>query len=488
MATFAAAGAFVVPSSLLAQDQASETFSLPTASPTPTPAPQGPVDERVGVPIAPRVIVQEPAPSSSPTSTPPASEPASETASEPAPTPTPSSTVGSSSPATSQRPDNASRVPSTRPTGTRAQPQVRNPDAQGAAIGQDDGAAPGFEALEDASEGTASRSAEGWYNVDEAGGENAQISPSSSTTPVSPVDGSDTSRGSSSMAKLWERVSSQSGLLASLIAAIAALLGIIALVIMRRKKEAEGSPETQATVLTAGVRASMGEEMETQGDEPAPNAAPPAPRPTAPPAAPTKAQPEEQLDAPDPAPIDPPLTLSPAEHASPELAPETLPAAALPSGSVELDLALVITGASRSIMRLSVDFSLEITNRSSQPVRHLNIAGELACAQQGASRAAPIDKTKAIEDVERIAPGQSRRIKGTLQLPLHEITTIDQGGKPVVIPLVHFRLGTPDQTAIKRTFVVGTPSAASPTRVHPLVLEGPPGSLPGMRAQLIKQA
>ncbi|MGB3710181.1 MAG: hypothetical protein WA985_00675, partial [Erythrobacter sp.] len=43
-----------------AQDRQSSpgTFTLPEGDPTPTPRPQGPVDERAGVPIAPRVITR----------------------------------------------------------------------------------------------------------------------------------------------------------------------------------------------------------------------------------------------------------------------------------------------------------------------------------------------------------------------------------------------------------------------------------------------
>jgi hypothetical protein len=40
---------------------------------------------------------------------------------------------------------------------------------------------------------------------------------------------------------------------------------------------------------------------------------------------------------------------------------------------------------------------------------------------------------------------------------------------------------------MNRTFVVGTPSETSQSRVHPLTLDGPPGGLPMLRAQMIKQ-
>ena len=71
-------------------------------------------------------------------------------------------------------------------------------------------------------------------------------------------------------------------------------------------------------------------------------------------------------------------------------------------------------------------------------------------------------------------------------MPVREIKPIAQSGKPVMIPLVHFTLEAAKQPAMDRSFVIGTPSATSITRVHPLLLEGPPGGLPPLRAQLIK--
>ena len=163
-------------------------------------------------------------------------------------------------------------------------------------------------------------------------------------------------------------------------------------------------------------------------------------------------------------------------------------AKANPTPPLDVALRLDIKSASRSLMRMSVEFTLEIANRTDHAVRDLNVAGELSTAREGAAGPAPVDKTKHLTKVDRIAPRQSRRVSGTLQLPMSEITAIRQNGNPVVIPLVHFRLGTANQPAIKRTFVVGTPSATSTTRVHPLLFDGPPGGLPPLRAQLIKQA
>ncbi|MEM1051645.1 MAG: hypothetical protein AAGI28_06065 [Pseudomonadota bacterium] len=284
----------------------------------------------------------------------------------------------------------------------------------------------------------------------------------------------------------FEQLSARPGVLTALLALTLMLAAMLGWLFMRRKKQAEvamapAAADRSATILTAGVRASMGEELVTQKDK---------------------------LSA----------QIDPAEHTQGETnashntqpvngdvmsnghvrsAPETsVPSnsgsgANAPAPSVdplEVEVSLDIIGASRSLMRLSVEFSLEVSNRSKFPVKDLDIAGELGCAREGTVGPSPIDEAQPITVIERIAPQQSRRVAGTLQLPVNEVTTIRQNGKPVVIPLMHFRLGGSAQQAIKRSFVVGTPSASSPKRVHPLVLSGPPGSLPPLRAQLIKQA
>ncbi|MEP0391658.1 MAG: hypothetical protein ABJ205_04205 [Erythrobacter sp.] len=341
---------------------------------------------------------------------------------------------------------------------------MRNANAQGTGIGVENPASPGFDSLGDDFGGTASRGPDGWYSVDEAGdedGNSALPQPSTSESSIALSTNAPT---------IWDGIIAQSWLLASLIALIAALGGIIAIMWLRRKQEVEATLEAPATVLTAGVRASMGDELEASQDERG-QANPeidPEPKPE-PAAGPTStAQP----------PVPPPAaTQSSTTDAAPPI---------VPSLPLKIELALDIANASRSLMRLTVDFSLEVTNLAQEPVRDLSIAGELACAQEGTTSPAPVDNTAPIAKLERIAPQQSRRVKGTLQMPVQEITAINQNGRPVVIPLIHFRLGVLDQPPVKRSFVLGTPSASSVTRVHPLVLGGPPGSLPPLRAQLIK--
>lgn len=463
------------------QDQANQTFSLPEASPSPTPAPapQGPADERAGVPIAPRIIPEARAttPAAAPSSTP-----------APAPTPGPRSNEGSSladydpqgarqraNPPADTRPNRSSGPGQNRNTDSAALPQTR-PSNQGLSNpGPSDPGSTGpanlseavnsdLDALEQELENAPERSRDGWYSVDtEPSGANQSATPSASP--------SATSSGTS----LFDRLTSQPGTALSLLTMLVLLGAIIALRILRRKRAEQDIYEEPSGALTAGVRASM-----AQGPESPASSPPPSPSETT---DKTGASDKRADGAEPPKETAPTARTSPSEHGASD-AP-VIPQA---NSSIDIDLALEITGASRSFMRLSVDFRLEIRNRSDQALRDISIAGELACAQRGSAGPAPVDKTQPITSLERIAPGQSRRIGGTLQLPIAEISTISQNGRPVVIPLIHFRIGTLDQSAIKRSFVIGTPSPASSARVQPLLMEGPPGSLGPLRAQMIKQA
>jgi hypothetical protein len=152
-----------------------------------------------------------------------------------------------------------------------------------------------------------------------------------------------------------------------------------------------------------------------------------------------------------------------------------------------LDLKLDIESASRSLMRFSIEFGLEITNRDDVAVRDISITAKLASAQAGGNGEAIPRGGQPVAEVERIAPGQGRRVMGRLQIPLSEVTPLNQGGKLVLIPLIHVTLEGPGLRSIHRSFVIGTPSSTSMGRVHPLLLDGPPGGFPPLRAQLIKQ-
>lgn len=148
-----------------------------------------------------------------------------------------------------------------------------------------------------------------------------------------------------------------------------------------------------------------------------------------------------------------------------------------------LNLMLEITGATRSVMMFTLDYRLNIANRTPRAANDLSLAVQLACARRGASKGEAPGAAQHLARVERVGPHQSRSVTGTVQLPLSAIAPLRQGQQPLFIPLVHVTLEGEGQGALARSFVIGPPSAAG--RVHPIRLDTPPGSIPGLIAQAV---
>ncbi len=442
-------------------------FSLPTPSPTPTPAPQGPLDERAGVPIAPRIIPER---SPTPTPTPsPSQTPAQTTAPTTSPTSEPPSNTPSATTSPSAASQSATAGPSAPASGAPATntppldiPLPAAPLPQSRSTGSDFGSdvGPGFSTDLIPEDGEGTIGPDDWYNVTpdgEVGAEAPLVAPESSSSTSSYAPGE--------LAQLQQMAMRNQIYIG--IGIMALLAAILAFLFWRRRRSEAMPVEMEGPSLAMGIRKVI---TEREPEEPQVKDAPKA-----------KAKKE-------PAP----------EHASnPAVTPEPKVKAAQPASAkstpppttqepARLDISLDITAASRSVMMFTVHFRVDIANRSDRAVRDLNVVGQMAFAQRGASNGAPIASGQPVGMIERIGPHQSRSIAGSLTLPLAELKTIHQGTKPLFIPLVHLTCEGPEQPIENLSFVVGSPSASSTGRVHPLTLDGPPGGIPGLRAQLIK--
>jgi len=253
------------------------------------------------------------------------------------------------------------------------------------------------------------------------------------------------------------------------------LLGAaLAFLMWRRRRQEAMAADAEGPSLAFGVHRAIAESGPVEDEAPAfkPAAAP----------QPTPAPSPEREPAPEPAPEP-----EPEPEPVSEPAPAVPIAPTLPIDPARIDVRLELVGATRSLMMFSVDFRLELANRSDNALRDLTISGVLACAQNAAANASPLANSVEIAQVERIGPHQTQRISGQLQLPLNQVKAMQQGSKPLFIPLLHVGLSSGGSSIMNRSFVIGTPSTTSQTRVHPLPLDGPPGGLPSLRAQLIKQ-
>jgi hypothetical protein len=322
---------------------------------------------------------------------------------------------------------------------------------------------------------------DGWYDVSPDGdtGSAAQ-SPANrgNAAPTGTID-----RGANASAPIRNSVYIGLALMALLSAALAWLF-------WRRRKQDRVEPEADGPSLAFGVHRVIAETVPSVSEKAAERDAA-AVRKTA--AAPT---PTPTRVTASPPPVAPPITPQPAPPASAPAAsvppapiiPAASPATAADREPARIDLGIEIVGGTRSLMMFSLDFRLDIANRSDFAVRALNITAQLACAQSGGAGIAPANPGQPISQIERIGPQQSQRVPGQLQLPLSAVKPLQQGSKPLFIPMLHITVQGDGFATLHHSFVVGAPSASSQTRVHPLPLDGPPGGLPSLRAQLIKQA
>nr|WP_298926185.1 LPXTG cell wall anchor domain-containing protein [uncultured Erythrobacter sp.] len=431
------AGSYAILAAPLSAQETPRDFSLPDPTPTPTSAPQGPVDIRNGVVIGPRRIEPEPT-IPTPTPTPSASEAA-------APTPAPPQ---SAAPATTS----ASPAPSrsnTAPTSATTTPRSDISDAP-----QTSTAAPPAAAQTDAAPVTEAPSP--GFGED---GVYSSIPDISSDDPAAP-SAAPVEEGSA-----WN---TSGNLLWIGLAGLLALLGGLGWWMMRRRKEAD-RPKGQlaAPALAAGAR-----EFIAKGQRDA------KPMAAMPPPSPTRATTPATTPAPTPAP--PVANTMPADQS--EVTPSSLPPAA-PQFALQLD----IVSAARSVMMLTVDYHLNIANRSDRALRDFAVNASLICARRGSAAGSAVS-AQPLQLVERIGPHQSRAISGKLQLPLSEISPLRQGRTPVIVPLIELTIETSGYPARTHKFVVGMPSAANAAKLHPIPLDNPPGGLPGLRTKEIKDA
>ncbi len=169
-------------------------------------------------------------------------------------------------------------------------------------------------------------------------------------------------------------------------------------------------------------------------------------------------------------------------------APEPIAVPMADRDPARIDPNLDIIGATRSLMMLTLEFRLELANRSDRAVRDIAIAGKLSSAQRGETNAAPLASGQPLAEIARIGPHQSRSITAQLQLPFAQVRPILQGNKPLLIPLLHFTIEGKGCPAMTCSYVVGSPSLTGSGRVHPLPFDGPPGSLSGLRSQVISSS
>jgi len=158
----------------------------------------------------------------------------------------------------------------------------------------------------------------------------------------------------------------------------------------------------------------------------------------------------------------------------------------------DLALQLEIEQLSRSIMAMTLKCRVTLSNRSDRAARDIAICADLVCA----NRQLPMDAQIANEasflpkvgNADRLGPHKTQSLAATLTIPIQQVAAFKHDNRPMFVPLVRIRMDCKDHEPIFRTFVVGIgadPTLQSSSKLHPIPLDGIPGSYQGVRSRPI---
>ena len=138
---------------------------------------------------------------------------------------------------------------------------------------------------------------------------------------------------------------------------------------------------------------------------------------------------------------------------------------------------------SRSVMAATLTYRLTVLNRGAEALTNVVIEADLGSA----SGDRPVEEQVAIpttaleprHTMPRLAPGQSARFEGRLQLQLSQVGILRQGNTPLMVPLLRLRTTADGIDPQAQTLAIGQQGTGGSSRLQPFRLdEGPRGYEP----------
>jgi hypothetical protein len=138
---------------------------------------------------------------------------------------------------------------------------------------------------------------------------------------------------------------------------------------------------------------------------------------------------------------------------------------------------------SRSVMAATLTYRLTVLNRGTETLTDVVIEADLGSA----SGDRPVEEQVAMaataleprHTMPRLAPGQSARFEGRLQLQLSEAGILRQGNTPLLVPLLRLRTTAAGIEPQAQTLAIGQQGTGGSSRLQPFRLdEGPRGYEP----------
>lgn len=183
------------------------------------------------------------------------------------------------------------------------------------------------------------------------------------------------------------------------------------------------------------------------------------------------------------------LSQNPAAGAADDAA---LPAESAIVSKADLAVQLEVEQLSRSMMAITLKCRVTLSNRSDRAARDIALCADLVCANRQLPMNAQIANEASflpeVGKTNRLGPHKTQSVAATLTIPIQQVAAFKHGNRPMFVPLVRVRMDCKDQEPIFRTFVVGIaadPTLQSSSKLHPVPLDGIPGSYQGVRSRPI---
>ncbi len=146
---------------------------------------------------------------------------------------------------------------------------------------------------------------------------------------------------------------------------------------------------------------------------------------------------------------EPSTQQEPVGVASPQPAP-------VPGNTIGIKLEAV--SLSRSMMNLTLNYSLAITNRTLGMVEKVEVFGDLASVRSGTPVSEQVANAStplaSLHSIARLSGKQTKDFTGKLTLPVSELHAV-RPGEPLYVPLLRIRLDGQSEGPMFQTYIVG---------------------------------
>ena len=173
---------------------------------------------------------------------------------------------------------------------------------------------------------------------------------------------------------------------------------------------------------------------------------------------------------------------------SPPPAQPTPAAPAAPVASSEpLEIALEVNELSRSMLNVTVPYTVMLANRSGADMHSIAIATSLLAAHSGMS-ADELAQASGGQDtpdhfIANLPDGEQMSFTGQVRMPLAEAQAIAQGRVPLLVPLLRLAIQRDGAEKDAATFLIGNPSSQTPGRLEPFRLDEMPRTYRGVASR-----